>query len=382
MADKNCSNSAPATKSGNLSPHVQHLFTRLSVTRDNCRDHLRGCLVPPLEEMESSPKTFLFVNKTQTSRVLSRSEGAERIHVQSHSQRARRLRENKTATIFHESWSVTTPAENRLDLRQRKPRPSRASSSTRRSISTTSTKAGLSVANSKSEDNQNGENLRRNQCPSGNCLDPFDSTVAGNDIVHYHHAIMGFVYGKTPKVAFFAEAFAPPMQLFDPSPMRHDAAISNRLQHCIQDRGLMYSTLAYGTNLLGWMEAAAESFKSAEYFTAQAIQAVRERLASPPNSLAMSYRKADSRLAMSIYSLAISELWKAIPLMRHRNTDHTAPFELRQHIKKPLQHGCTFMLFSNWLTAPVDGVQMIRTFSSPPFWRTNTWLAGNRRPPS
>ncbi|KAJ2977307.1 hypothetical protein NQ176_g4445 [Zarea fungicola] len=106
-----------------------------------------------------------------------------------------------------------------------------------------------------------------------------------------------------------------------PFPMRHDAAVTSRLQNCVQDGALMYSTLTYGANLLGWMGGRADTFKTAEYFTGRAIQAVRERIASPA---AASARVANSHLAISIYSLAISELWKSMPLMQHQGSNHAA----------------------------------------------------------
>lgn len=266
--------------------------------------------------MESAPKTFLFVNKTQSSRVLSRTEGVERAHVQSYSQQARRSRENKAAATS-QPWTVTTRGVNaREPAVQRKPRPTMVSSPPEHMLSAPS--YSTSAVASHRPHQQDAKNQSLTKCPSRNGSDPFNCTIAGGDISHHHHVILGFISGQSSKVTFFAEAFAPGQMQLRPLPMRHDAAVASRLRGCIQDKALMYSTLAYGANLLGWMGGVSNAFKPAEYFTAQAIQAVRERILSPS---AGSRSKSDSQLALSIYSLAISELWRVLPLMQNRNRD-------------------------------------------------------------
>lgn len=77
----------------------------------------------------------------------------------------------------------------------------------------------------------------------------------------------------------------------------------------------MYSTLAYGASLLGWMGGVSDTCKPVEYFTAQAINAIVERITL---SSTATDSKPDSPLALSIYSLAISELWKNLPHMQNR----------------------------------------------------------------
>ncbi|KAJ6782486.1 hypothetical protein PWT90_05289 [Aphanocladium album] len=264
--------------------------------------------------MESAPKTLLFVNKTPSSRVLSRTEGTERIRIQSHSQQARRLREKKTAAADH-SWSVVTQDAN---VRRRAPQRRRRSIAAASIIDHSSMATASSTATGPFR--HLGGRYIGNQafthCPSGNGSDPFNCTIAGRDISHYHHIILDFISGQSTKVTFFAEAFAPDKVQRQPLPMRHDAAVANRLQGCIEDKALMYSTLAYGTNLLGWMGGVSDAFKPAEYFTGQAIQAVRERIFSPSTTSDYHNGKSASRLALSIYSLAISELWKVLPLMQ------------------------------------------------------------------
>ncbi|KAJ3492801.1 hypothetical protein NLG97_g5134 [Lecanicillium saksenae] len=272
--------------------------------------------------MESAPKTFLFVNKTQSSRVLSRAEGAEKIHVQSHSQQARRSRENKAAVANH-VWSVATH-DGRVRGRapQRKLRSVKSMSPDEHSAMKPA--PSKAAGSSYRLDRQSAGNPALSKCPSRNGSDPFNCTVAGSDISHYHHIILGFISGQSPKVTFFAEAFAPGKMQHRPLPMRHDAAVTSRLQDCVRDRALMYSTLAYGANLLGWMGGVSDAFKPAEYFTGQAIQAVRERILSPSTASDGYRSKSASQLALSIYSLAISELWKVLPLMQIRGRSAVA----------------------------------------------------------
>lgn len=270
--------------------------------------------------MDSASKPFLFVNKTQSSRILSRSEGTERAHVQSHTQQVRRSRENRAAGASR-PWIIDPRAADLKGAVQRKSRTKKLSNtkpSTYSSQSLSSTSSTPQTPGASWEENpQNGV---LTPYPSRNSSDPFNCTIAGDDISHYHHVILGFISGQSPKVTFFAEAFAPAMQQHRPSPMRHDAAVSSRLRSCVQDRALMYSTLAYGANLLGWMGGVSDAFKPAEYFTGQAIQAVRERILAAAISPKPSGCASDSQLAMSIYSLAISELWKTLPLMQNQDS--------------------------------------------------------------
>lgn len=258
--------------------------------------------------MDPAPKTFLFVNKTPSSRLLSRTEGAERAHVQRHSQQARRSRENRTGGTGP-PWDVNTQPVKLGGAAQRNSRLARPSPTT----------SANRVSPSAEDGSQNATKQVLTLCPSRNGSDPFNCTIAGSDIAHYHHTILGFISGQSPKVTFFAEAFAPETLQRKPLPMRHDVAVANRLKGCVQDKALLYSTLAYGASLLGWMGGVPGAFKPVDYFTGQAIQAVRERILSPA-SRATSKRKSDSGLAMSIYSLAISELWKTMPLMRNRGS--------------------------------------------------------------
>lgn len=289
--------------------------------------------------MESATsKTFLFVNKTQSSRVLSRTEGAERVHVQSHSQQARRSRENKAATDVHQPWTVVVlhGAHSRGGSGLKKPRPLRAAATYERCFLPTSSSPAVMEEGSRRgrAGKQQQQQQHLTQCPSRNGSDPFDCSIAGGDISHYHHhVILRFVAGQSPKVTFFAEAWAPDEMQQQrrprPLPMRHDAAVARRLRACVQDRALMYSTLAYGASLLGWMGGGGgvvDTSAPVEYFTGQAIQAVRERIVILPPGSSTSAPPPRSRLpdesgthlALSIYSLAISELWKVMPPMQNR----------------------------------------------------------------
>lgn len=142
--------------------------------------------------------------------------------------------------------------------------------------------------------------------PSYNASDPFHCTVANLDAGT--HAILHITFSHASRVNFLAESFAPPSKLLQHAPMRHDRMFQLRLKRCVEDEKLMYSTLAYGSSLLGWTMGRFHSGKQPEYFLDKALRAVRVYLSTPGYIV-------DDWLLLSMYGLAITAMWNCLPSM-------------------------------------------------------------------
>lgn len=81
-----------------------------------------------------------------------------------------------------------------------------------------------------------------------------------------------------------------------------------RLKRCVEDEKLIYSTLAYGSSLLGWTMGHFHSGKQPEYFLDKALRSVRLYLSAPGYIV-------DDWLLLSMYGLAITEMWNCMPTM-------------------------------------------------------------------
>lgn len=259
--------------------------------------HVCWCKMPPL----------LFINKTQSSEVLTRSFRAdEKSRILSHVQNRRRKNEAK------------------------RKRNARAESQHVESHVDTDTQPNPETCNEKKDKEYPHIASISTYHPSHNSSDPFYSTVAGQDIGC--HAMLHLTFSQGAKTTFLSEAFAPPsMYGFLPNmPMRHDRVMQARLRRCIQDPLLMYATLAYGSSCLAWMFGVFEPSRPPEYFLVKAISLARKRVAnlkcwsdkktsSPPPRQSESESEEEKEekqwLALSIYSLAITESWNDMSLL-------------------------------------------------------------------
>ncbi|KAM0254625.1 hypothetical protein ACHAQJ_006593 [Trichoderma viride] len=142
--------------------------------------------------------------------------------------------------------------------------------------------------------------------PSYNASDPFHCTAAHLDAGT--HAILHITFSHASRTNFLAESFAPPSKILQTAPMRHDRMFQLRLRRCVVDEKLIYSTLAYGSCLLGWMMDRFHSAKQPEYFLDKALRAVRAYLSTPGYIV-------DDWLLLSMYALAITEMWNGLPTM-------------------------------------------------------------------
>lgn len=274
--------------------------------------------------------SLLFVNKTQTSRVLSRSKAGERSAILSHVQNNRRKHE---AEVSHRTkpWSKfirTLPTSD----------DSKGSE-----VNAVRVKfvAFVEEPNPKKQrekkDSEKLQSLSTTLKPSYNSSDPFHCTIASMDAGT--HAILHITFSQASRANFLAESFAPSYMLLHQLPTRHDAMFQLRLKRCVEDEKLMYSTLAYGSSLLGWMMGRFDSAKQPEYFLDKALRAVRKYLATPGYIV-------DDWLLLSMYALAVTEMWNGLPVMWERSPQRHAMVSMlgshgfaacRMHLKALLQ---------------------------------------------
>jgi hypothetical protein len=260
--------------------------------------------------MDSS---LLFVNKTQTSLVLSRSKADERSAILSHVQTKRRRHEAKASQALkpwtrYSSTLSTSDVLDKSDIVEVKLRFDEENVTTRpaklSAIGKKEKKHIEATERRLSPADATSGSLSRAMQPSYNASDPFRCTVANLDAGT--NAILHITFSHTSRINFLAESFAPPEKLLQQAPMRHDRMFQLRLKRCIEDEKLIYSTLAYGSSLLGWTTGHFHFGKQPEYFLDKALRAVRVYLSTPGYIV-------DDWLLISMYSLAITEMWNCLP---------------------------------------------------------------------
>lgn len=290
--------------------------------------------------------SLLFVNKTQTSRVLSRSKAGERSAILSHVQSKRRRNESEASRPL-KPWAGITTTLSASDVSEiTKTVQVKLKfvdhDVTARTIEISADKQKKQTHRMPAEKRLSPEyassmSLSKAMQPSYNASDPFHCTVANLDAGT--HAILHITFSHASRVNFLAESFAPPEKLLQHAPMRHDRMFQLRLKRCVEDEKLIYSTLAYGSSLLGWTTGHFHSGKQPEYFLDKALRAVRVYLSTPGYIV-------DDWLLLSMYGLAITEMWNCLPNMWRQLPDrHDMASKLgsrgfsacRMHLKTLLQ---------------------------------------------
>ncbi|MCJ1329220.1 hypothetical protein MMC10_005898 [Thelotrema lepadinum] len=241
--------------------------------------------------MDNKPSEFLFINKNSSSAVLSRSNHAkEKFDILSHVRK--RKPDIGSSKSGAEPWAKYSLRISFDD-----------GQSAKKSHSKEQGKASLNL---RATSRQDPSTSLPQVYPNDNALDPFHCTVAGNDF--QPHALLRFTFSRTANIAFLAEAFAPSVVAESRSRMRHDNMVKARLEQCVRDEMLMYSTLAYSSSLLAWAAGHLRQEKSPDFYMGKALPAVRAqilKLKHPENPW----------LLLSMYSLAITELWNSISEM-------------------------------------------------------------------
>ncbi|SPO04279.1 uncharacterized protein DNG_06962 [Cephalotrichum gorgonifer] len=233
----------------------------------------------------SSNQDFLFVNKTASSEELTRSAPRENAQILSYVQQARRSAERaRSRRGLHAAYTSTFLAH---------PPDHHGEGS-----------VGKNHAEEAETWRQEPPRLP-SQYPTHNSSDPFHSTVAGTHAGT--HALLRCTFAPGSRWNFLAEAFAPPsLRSREILVTRHDGIIEERQRRCVEDAVLMYATLGYGSSLLAWTTGTRDEGRPSEFFMEKALQQLRLRLSGRAPVV-------DDWLLISIYSLAIAEVWNGSP---------------------------------------------------------------------
>ncbi|KAI9708501.1 MAG: hypothetical protein M1820_003962 [Bogoriella megaspora] len=240
----------------------------------------------------SKKSTFLFVNKTGSSEVLTRSEDDQKADVLSHVQQRRRRATRKEPKP--EPWAQYAST---VEI------PTRGFHASETAASTAVERTSSIAPYFRSEQVQ--PHLLR-VYPTQNESDPFYCTVAGNEASV--QPLLSYAFSYFARSNFLAEAFAPISVLQRRTQIRHSAIMMERVRRCVGDDMVMYSTLAYSSSCLAWSHGRLENGQPPEYFIDKALRAVRVRLSDPDQPI-------DTWLLISIYALAITEFWNENPHM-------------------------------------------------------------------
>ncbi|KAK3385246.1 hypothetical protein B0H63DRAFT_472602 [Podospora didyma] len=261
------------------------------------------------------PKDLLFVNKTQSSDLLTRSQAREKAKILSHVQNNRRKAESESGE--RKAWStftsVMTPSSSE-DLRETDQQQAKRKSKPRKKTKPRLSAAVMASESSSSLSPESAVIWLPTTVPSNNASDPFHCTSVQLDAGS--HALLRGTFYLASRPNFLAESFAPAsvVVIHRTAAMRHDDIFRKRLKRCVEDPTLMYATLAYSSSFLGWtigcLPEGADPNKPAEYFLGKALHEVRMRLSAPSDSLPV-----DTWFVLSIYALAIIELWNGVPAM-------------------------------------------------------------------
>ncbi|EWZ28456.1 uncharacterized protein FOBCDRAFT_321299 [Fusarium oxysporum Fo47] len=296
---------------------------------------------------------LFFVHKTPSSQDLSKSSRSESAVMMSHVQTNRRRAEGHDQ---HKPWSayVSVLTQPRTDneggesiekKKKKKNIPVRGRS---RALRLGAAAAATSGATDTPTTMQRSLSFPPSPVsrsfPSSNAYDPFHCTVIGTEAET--HTLLRWAFFEVARTNFLAEAFAPnPRRIIQDNchssssssaPPRHQAIITARLQRCVHDELLMYATLAYSSSMLGWITGRFRDGEEApEVFIGKAIPHLRSRIYirpdAPRGQLQQQQQQqhqhqhqqdqcpVDDWLILSLYSLAITELWNGLPEMWARH---------------------------------------------------------------
>ena len=250
--------------------------------------------------MDRIPDQFLFVNKFTSSGSLSNSKPEERffIHSHVHSKYHKDKRQARQRSLLPESPS-SSDSTNSLSTR----RASRTTNESGRFRDSTAAKPVSKQKHPKhaAPDTQQRSHSNLSSSTLNNILDvvaidPFyctSATLDAKDQRLLHYPFTSFV-----ETTFNAESLSG----MTSCPMfRHREAIIERLQRCVVDRLTMYSTLAYCASCMRWAIGEKERERPPEFYVLKAIEALKVRLEEEVI--------VDMWLILSIYALAVSEMW-------------------------------------------------------------------------
>lgn len=250
--------------------------------------------------MDYLPDQFLFVNKSARSSSLSHSNPDEGffIHSYVHSKYHKQRRQTRQRSLLSQEPSSsdrTTAQSASKSLRtpggSEKTRGSTATSLDSRSKHPKKDLAGLHVISHCIL----GSSARQNMIDAI-AIDPFYCTSMALDAKDQR--LLFYPFSSFVETTFNAESL---LWMNSSTVFRHQEAIVERLRRCVVDELTMYSTLAYCASCLRWALGEKERERPPEFYVLKAIGALRVRLEKAD--------VVDSWLILSIYALAVSELW-------------------------------------------------------------------------
>lgn len=258
--------------------------------------------------MTKTSRPLLFINKTGSSQQLSKSRPRESAAIFRHVQRNRRVAEGlRREPEWSRLSSTFTSSDDPDDTHEQ---AAVTPISERRPLSSRSSMPVL--------------------YPTSNGFDPFHCTVVGPDAGN--HSLLRFTFSALARANFVAESFAPDPSLY--AATRHQGVFDLRLERCIQDSMLMYATLAYSASFLAWTTGHHHHNKPLECFLGRAMSAVRTHLARGSYPI-------DDWLLLSLYSLAITELWNGSPGMWTQHPDRRS---MAMDTAEPCKSACRMHL--------------------------------------
>ena len=250
--------------------------------------------------MNSLPDQFLFVNKFVGSGSLSHSNPGERFFIHSYVQS--KYHKSKRQTRQHLQLPGSLSSDDCTE--------STSISKTSKTANDKEKSGGSKVAKpiSKQQHPQEAisdiQEITHTQINSSTprsvvgsiAIDPFYSTFTALDAKDQrllHYPFTSFI-----ETTFNAESLSvtPSSTVF-----RHRKAINERLQRCAIDRLTLYSTLAYCASCMRWAIGEEERERPPEFYVLKAIEALKLRLEKAD--------VVDTWLIVSIYALAVSEMW-------------------------------------------------------------------------
>lgn len=250
--------------------------------------------------MDPLPDQFLFVNKTASSGSLSHCDPEERFFIHSH---------------VHSKYH-----KNKRQTRQRSQLPEPSSSSDRTKSPSSSKTSRPTDDLERSRGSNAAKVISRQKHPNEAipdiqqisyskfrssavhnivdpvAIDPFYCTSTAIDAKDQR--LLYYPFTNFIETTFNAESLS---GRISSKPFRHREAVTKRLRRCVSDKLTMYSTLAYCASCMRWAIGEKERERPPELYVLKAIGALKLRLEKVD--------VVDTWLILSIYALAVSEMW-------------------------------------------------------------------------
>ncbi|KAL6716008.1 hypothetical protein ACLMJK_006970 [Lecanora helva] len=235
--------------------------------------------------MDSIPDQFLFINKTAKSGSLSHSKSKEKADIYSYVHS--KYHKDRKAPVGQSKLEACTALASCAII-----------SST---IVPKKTACGKSSARHR-ESNRvkkiiaKDMNLGLYSHLNDHAMDPFFCSSVTIDAKDQH--LLYYPFKCFLETTFRAESFSDSALI---GAFRHKEAVTRRLRRCVIDDLTMYTTLAYCASCMRWTVGEDDPERPAELYVVKAIEALRTRLENA--------QVVDSWLILSIYALAVSEMW-------------------------------------------------------------------------